>query len=555
MKFCFRKLALCVLTATCLLFFSGFLNKSEQTENVQAAISSSGFLKTDGTLVRDNYGSGNIVFLRGTNAGAWLVQESWMSPTNAQDQKTTISVFNSRFGSGGKDALLKTYYDSFWSESDFDNCANMGMTCIRLPFTYMNLMTDDGTGLRSDAWTYLDWFVQKCADRGMYVILDLHGTFGSQNGEAHSGEVNDGYQLYWNDNNRGMTKWLWWQIANRYKDNPAVAGYDILNEPGIKTGTTSSIQWDLYDEIYDTIRSVDSSHIIIMESCWAPVNLPNPTTYGWTNVMYEYHWYPWDFQSNTSEQISSLYNFVSEVNTANFGVPVYIGEFNCFGLSDAWAQTLEIFKTNGFHWANWSYKTMWNGSTWGIYNWEPPIVNISEDSYDSIYWKWKSLGSTTINVNSIVYNALSNSLANGSIYYKSNPANGSYYLKSTYNNRVVCADNYGNDPLAVCRDTYDGSWEQLNVVNNSDGTVSFLSGANSKYVCTEIDDYKQLVARSTEINDWEKFEVFYSNGAYGLISKANKKFVQSDMNNGGVLKAVSQTINGAWEAFYIVSIN
>ncbi len=54
--------------------------------------------------------------------------------------------------------------------------------------------------------------------------------------------------------------------------------------------------------MYNTIRSVDPNHIIIMESCWGTSNLPNPQKYGWTNVMYEYHHYTWDYISDLDGQ-------------------------------------------------------------------------------------------------------------------------------------------------------------------------------------------------------------------------------------------------------------
>ena len=70
-----------------------------------------------------------------------------------------------------------------------------------------------------------------------------------------------------------------------------MAAYDTLNEPGEKAGTTSSKHWAFYNQMYKTIRSVDPDHIIIMESCWGTANLPKPSDYGWSNVMYEYHHY------------------------------------------------------------------------------------------------------------------------------------------------------------------------------------------------------------------------------------------------------------------------
>jgi len=67
------------------------------------------------------------------------------------------------------------------------------------------------------------------------VILDLHGAVGSQGWEHHSGCANK--NLYWNTQDyQDRTIWLWQQIAARYKDRAAVAGYSILNEPCSRDG-------------------------------------------------------------------------------------------------------------------------------------------------------------------------------------------------------------------------------------------------------------------------------------------------------------------------------
>ena len=55
----------------------------------------------------------------------------------------------------------------------------------------MNLCDDNGN-LKSNAFDRLDWFVQNCSQRGMYVIFRHARAFGSQNGMDHSGEINDG---------------------------------------------------------------------------------------------------------------------------------------------------------------------------------------------------------------------------------------------------------------------------------------------------------------------------------------------------------------------------
>jgi aryl-phospho-beta-D-glucosidase BglC (GH1 family) len=308
------------------------------------------FLKTDDTQIKNNYGKGNCVYLRGTNIGNLFVQENWMSSTDAKDQKTIISVLEERFGKNGKNSLIQHYENSYLSTEDFDKFKELGMSAVRVPFTYMNFYDKNGNSwdLKENCFDKLDWIINECSKRGVYVILDLHGAFGSQNGQDHSGEVIDNIQdvtFYNNDNLKELTLNLWKEIANRYKNNPAVAGYDTLNEPGEKAGKTKSYHWDYYDRIYKAIRSVDKNHIIIFESCWGAGDLPSPDKYGWENIMYEFHHYVWDAQQSVDSQKQAANNLVDSLKV--FKVPIYIGEFTFFELEDAWSYVLNLFNING----------------------------------------------------------------------------------------------------------------------------------------------------------------------------------------------------------------
>ncbi|MDR0304468.1 MAG: cellulase family glycosylhydrolase [Chitinispirillales bacterium] len=354
--------------------------------------------------------NGERVYLRGVNAGGWLVHEPWMTPVNANahDQVTIMNQLKSRFGAAKRDELIAIYEDNYWTETDFNNCAAMGMSVIRLPFTYMNLVyVDDGANrhtLKPDAFKRFDWFVENCQKRGMYVILDMHGAFGSQNGQDHSGEVNGGWELYTAANaayNQEKTVWLWGEIAKHYKDNPTVAMYDILNEPGPKAGVTNKTQWDVYDKIYKEIRKYDPEHIICMESCWGTGNLPKTTQYGWTNVVYQYHHYSWDNVSDEQGQKDFYTARVSEVRSANHGNPTFIGEFTCFGLRGAWDFALTTYNDAGWHYTSWTYKVK-NNSSWGIYNHTPGDVNVFNDSEQQIRDKWGKVATSNGWANTMV---------------------------------------------------------------------------------------------------------------------------------------------------------
>ena len=99
------------------------------------------FLKTDGTYIKNNYGKGSNVYLRGTNIGNLFVQESWMSSTNAKDQKTILENLTNRFGQNKALELLDYYESNYFTTDDLDKCKNMGMTVLRIPFTYMNIFS------------------------------------------------------------------------------------------------------------------------------------------------------------------------------------------------------------------------------------------------------------------------------------------------------------------------------------------------------------------------------------------------------------------------------
>ena len=451
----------------------------------------------------------------------------------------------------------------------------MGMSVIRLPFTYMNLCDDNGN-LKSNAFDRLDWFVQNCSQRGMYVILDMHGAFGSQNGMDHSGEINDGKQLYYNQSNKDKTLNLWKKIAEHFKGNPAVAAYDILNEPGIKAAATYSLHWDFYNEIYNTIRSKDSNHIIIMESCWDADNLPRPSQYGWTNVAYEYHYYPWSAQNSSDAQKSYFSSKVSDIANHNYGVPTFVGEFTCFEQAEGWKAAMSTFNGQGWHWTTWSYKVTGN-SSWGIYNHNPEKVDIYNDSADTIKNKWSAVGTANGWKNDKIYNLVKPYLS-GTV----TSTGGSTTDDSDNNSTSGVAtlyehSNYGGLAVSLEEGAYDYKDilakgivnDQISSLRVSDGykvtiyddegfkgkSKEFTSDAS--YVGDEMND-KTSSIKIEKINNQTSTTTSYNtvklpNGKYSIKSVANEKYVATENGGSDPIVANRDNYSGSWETFYIVN--
>ena len=468
-----------------------------------------------------------------------------------------------------------TYENNYWTTQDFDNCAEMGMSVIRLPFTYMNLCDDNGN-LKSNAFDRLDWFVQNCSQRGMYVILDMHGAFGSQNGMDHSGEINDGKQLYYNQSNKDKTLNLWKKIAEHFKGNPAVAAYDILNEPGIKAAATYSLHWDFYNEIYNTIRSKDSNHIIIMESCWDADNLPRPSQYGWTNVAYEYHYYPWSAQNSSDAQKSYFSSKVSDIANHNYGVPTFVGEFTCFEQEEGWKAAMSTFNGQGWHWTTWSYKVTGN-SSWGIYNHNPEKVDIYNDSADTIKNKWSAVGTANGWKNDKIYNLVKPYLS-GTV----TSTGGSTTDDSDNNSTSGVAtfyehSNYGGWAVSLEEGSYDYKDilakgivnDQISSLRVSDGykvtiyddegfkgkSKEFTSDAS--YVGDEMND-KTSSIKIEKINNQTSTTTSYNtvklpNGKYSIKSVVNEKYVVAENGGSDPIVANRDSYGGSWETFYLIN--
>lgn len=198
-------------------------------------------------------------------------------------------------------------------EQDFRDLRGIGMNAIRFQLSYRYFEDDDEPFFYvSDGFAWLDRNLAWARAHGMYLVLNLHVP---QGGFQPTG----GGAALWNDpRNQDRFVALWKEIARRYKDEPALAGYGLLNEP-VVAGEPDA--WErLARRTTAAIREVDPLHAIFLERRLGVMPAGGGTPdyadrngrmnffrLGDENVVYEFHFYdPLSFTHQGAQWMPSL---------------------------------------------------------------------------------------------------------------------------------------------------------------------------------------------------------------------------------------------------------
>jgi len=268
----------------------------------------------------------------------------------------------------GPDSLndfWSNFLDNYITQEDIKYLKSIGCNHIRLPFHYKLFTEDLYMGGRKQGFKYFDKAVEWCKKENIYLLFDMHCAPGGQTGD----NIDDSYAypyLLKSQSSQDLMKNIWVEIAERYKDESIVIGYDLVNEPIAHyfDGELQELNHSLfllYSRIIEEIRKVDKNHIIFLNgSVWAG-NFDVFEEFVDSNVVYEFHKYWFDIKQ---EAIRDYVDFRDNNN-----VPVYIGETG--ENTDEWINNFrQLLDQNQIGWAFWPYKKMNNNS--GIMNFREP---------------------------------------------------------------------------------------------------------------------------------------------------------------------------------------
>lgn len=318
-----------------------------------------GFLKASGRNIVDE--KGNAVILRGVGLANWLVPEGYMLKFEGKyDRPRTINeLIVDLVGENDAREFWSAYRKNYIAEIDIKTIATLGFNHIRVPFHYNLFVPEDSpSAWEGDGFKLLDDLIDWCGKYGLYVILDMHCAPGGQTGANIDDSVNDQPRLWMDETNKQKTVDVWRRIAEHYKDNPTVIGYDLLNEPIPSQFSQYNEQLiPLYKRIVSAIREVDNKHIIFLEGA------------DWAN---NFRVFPEPFDSNV---VYSFHRYVGKVNkydvrpylrlAEKHNVPLWCGEIG--ENNNQWYYTcMQLFEDYNIGWCFWPWKKVRSNS--GIYS-------------------------------------------------------------------------------------------------------------------------------------------------------------------------------------------
>ncbi len=340
-RLCSRRLSALVLV-TALIIANGI-----------ATAASGGFIHVEGTRLVDS--SGARFAIRGINLGNWLVPEGYMFKFKRARSPGEISdVIEALIGPQDAARFWTEFRDVYITEQDIRFIRAAGFNTVRVPL-HWRLFVEPGDGgadrFEGPGWALIDRLVGWCREAGLHVILDLHAAPGGQTGVNH--DDGPGFPLvFYVPHYRRLTVALWRELANRYRDDPTILGYDLLNEPISPYNDMDYLNprlEPLYREIVAAVRTVDKNHVVLLAGAQWSISFAAFSRPFDANTVYTYHKF---WARPTRDAVQSYLDFSNR-----WKVPLLIGETGEY--NDEWNQTFrELNERFGIGWCFWPYKSL-----------------------------------------------------------------------------------------------------------------------------------------------------------------------------------------------------
>jgi endoglucanase len=307
---------------------------------------------------------GQPLLLRGVCLGGWLNMENFITGYAANETLMRREVARV-IGEDRAERFFERLLTQFFGEADAAFLGDAGFNLVRIAVGYKHLEDDARPmEIKPDGFRHLDRAIDALARHGVYSIVDLHSLPGGQNQHWHSDNPTHIASFWEHRHFQDRVVNIWEAIADHYRGNPWVAGYNLLNEP---SDESRKVVGPFYRHLVSAIRAVDPDHVLFMDG----------NTYAtefdifdepFENSVYTLHDYvpaglgrsPYYSREEAEQKFLQRSAYARSVNS-----PILVGEFGPIYSGDE-AQDerlrgilrdqLDLYDRHNASWALWMYK-------------------------------------------------------------------------------------------------------------------------------------------------------------------------------------------------------
>jgi aryl-phospho-beta-D-glucosidase BglC (GH1 family) len=330
------------------------------------------FLKVSGDRLVD--ANGRAVVLRGYNIGGFLNMENFLTGFPSTESLQRAAMLRA-LGEERYRLFFDRFLETFFADDDAKYLRSIGLDHVRIPFNYLHFEDDDRPFEWKEAgFALLDRVVDICDRNDLYAILDLHALPGCQNMDWHSNNPTHHAAFWQHRHFQDRVVRLWERLADHYKGNPAVAGYNLMNEPGDASGRRIK---PFYDRCIAAVRAIDPDHVIFLDgnrygtefTAFEGFDVHPNTVY----AAHDYKTpgmvfggpYPGVTRGVYVDKATVEETFLKRTEfMRSTGTPIWIGEFGPVFVNPAQdddkyrllSDQLDLYESHGASWSIWAYK-------------------------------------------------------------------------------------------------------------------------------------------------------------------------------------------------------
>lgn len=346
-----------------LLFFIIFISN-----NAFSQIKTESFFhRSKGDIIGPN---GQRFMIKATNVSCWLYQENYIFGGAQNVHETATKKMNDILGPNAYDNFSKKMMEHFITSADIALMKKMGFNSVRVGFSAESFENDSAKSL---IFSSLDRLLPVFRENNMAIILTMMRAPKPQN-KLWTSSYTKGATLLWDSEEaKQRAVKIWSEIAGRYKHEPIILGYDIINEPNISKKREKELI-DLYQKISIAIRFQDQNHMIIYEGNGFGIKMDVLSKYESlldSNGCYQFHFYSWFGNKIETDLPKHM------ISARKSDRPIFCGEFGINRLSTIKSQVQFMNTTTDM-------------DGWAMYTWKTLELNLSDEERKRppYYGKW-----------------------------------------------------------------------------------------------------------------------------------------------------------------------